>query len=294
MRNPRYDAERAMEMMKQNIKGDFIDDFSSYSACYVFSNENMSDYYPKFNMSDGKVLTVCGSGDQVLMSVLSGAHMVDCFDSNCLAYYNLMLKIGAIINLDYSDFCSLYNLPNRVCKRNEIYRKFNEKLNSSIRYFWDYIFINGEFFLGVKEFFPYFFKERDEEFYKVMSRISYLSEENFYKLKELLPKCEINFENCNFLDIFSKFSDSYNFINFSNISTYVDKINFIKVVRDAISNHLVVGGNIMINYSWCAAYSVSSIEDIGREFLAPQANISPVLYQGKESPSSIMFYNKKR
>ena len=294
MENSRYDAERAMEMMKKNMKGDFIDDFSIYSACYVFSNENMSDYYPKFNMMDGKVLTVCGSGDQVLMSVLSGARKVDCFDSNRLAYYNLMLKIGAISNLDYSDFCSLYNLPNRVCNRKEIYKKFNDKLDPSIKYFWDYIFINGEFFLGVREFFPYFFKERDEEFYKAMSRISYLSEENFNKLKVLLSKCEIEFKNCNFLDIFNNFSDLYNFINFSNISTYVDKINFIKVVRDSISNHLVPSGNIMINYSWYAAHSISSVDDIGKELLAPQVNISPVLYQGKESPSSIMFYSKKR
>lgn len=291
--NMHNDAFRALDMMMRNMKGDHIDDFSSYSACYSFSNENLSDYYPKFNMSDGRVLTICGSGDQVLMSVLSGAKRVDCFDSNCLAYYNLMLKVGAIMYLDFNDFCALYNLPNRVCNRKDIYRKFSENLSDSVKYFWDYIFINGEMVLCVKEFFPYFFKERDEELYKAMERISYLNEDNFYKLKDLLKNCEISFKHCDFLDVFQKFDGSYDFINLSNISTYVNRLDFIRTVREAISNHLNLNGNIMVNYSWYEANSILSINEIGDSLGAEQREVSSVLYQGKVNPGSILVYNKR-
>lgn len=291
--NVHKDASSALEMMKRNIKGDRIDDFSLYSACYVFSNENLSEYYPKFNMVDGKILTICGSGDQVLMSVLSGAKKVDCFDSNCLTYYNLMLKICGIMHLDYDEFCSLYNLPNRVCNRKSIYKKINNYLSADVKYFWDYIFINGEMLLGVKEFFPYFFKERDEELYKSIERIAYLDEKNFYILKELLKNCEITFKNCNFLDVFENFNDSYDFINLSNISTYLNQLDFVKIVREAISNHLSFNGNIMINYSWYEANSVSSINEIGNMLGASQRTVSSVSYQGKNNPGSIMVYSKK-
>lgn len=291
--NPHRDAERAIEMMKRNIRGDRIDDFSAYSACYVFSNENLSDYYPRFNMSNGKVLTVCGSGDQVLMAVLCGAKRVDCFDTNCLTYYNLMLKMNAVMFLDYSDFCSLYNLSNRVCDRKKIYKKFYDHLSPDVKYFWDYIFINGELSLGLEQFFPYFFKERDEELYKSAFRIAYLSEDNFIKLKELLKVSEVNFKKCNFLEVFNEYTDTYDFINLSNISTYIDRLDFVKKVREAVCSHLNDDGNIMINYSWKEANSIESINEIGVELGAEQREISSVLYQGKVNPSSIMVYGKK-
>lgn len=291
--DPHRDAECAIQMMRKNIKGDRIDDFSAYSACYVFSNENLSDYYPRFNMNNGSVLTVCGSGDQVLMAVLYGAKRVDCFDTNCLTYYNLILKMNAVMFLDYNDFCSLYNLSNRVCDRKKIYKKFYNYLSPDVKYFWDYIFINGELSLGVKQFFPYFFKERDEELYKAMERISYLSEDNFIKLKELLKVSEINFKKCDFLEVFDKYTDTYDFINLSNISTYIDRLAFVKKVREAVCSHLNDNGNIMINYSWGEANSIESINEIGSLLGAEQREISSVLYQGKINPSSIMVCSKK-
>lgn len=96
------DGLKTLEVISKN-KNDSIKyaDFSEFSPCYKFSNENLAAYYDKFNNSidNGRILTVCGSGDQVLSSILYGAKSIDCFDSNYLTYYGMMLKIYILLNI---------------------------------------------------------------------------------------------------------------------------------------------------------------------------------------------------
>lgn len=251
--NPIGDAREAIRMMHDNMKGNYMADFSEYSACYSFSNENLKECYPMFNMY-GKVLTVCGSGDQVISAVLNGAKEVDCFDSNILAYYNLKLKKYAIMSLDYEEFFFLYNLSNRTINRKKLYKKISEKIQEeNVKCFWDYIFYTAPLYLNTEEVFPYFFKKRDEDMEETINRIPYLSEENFYRLKELLPKCNINFAKCDIYNVFKHYKSKYDFINFSNIYDYVGKNNqekFKKFINYIKQNHLMRYGNIIINYSW--------------------------------------------
>lgn len=67
---------------------------------------------PYFDINNGNVLTVCGSGDQVLSSILYGAKKVDTFDSNKLAYYNLKLKLAVLKTLEYEEFINFYSIEN--------------------------------------------------------------------------------------------------------------------------------------------------------------------------------------
>lgn len=276
------DVKRARELMSAAmVDRDCNDSFGGFTLCYCFSNENLSEYYPKFISSGSSVLTVCGSGDQVLSAILYGAKKVDCFDNNKFSYYNLVLKIYAIKYLSFRDFYFLYNLSNRVVDREAIYNKFSSKIEPmDVSRFWNAIFH------GDSKGFPYLFRERNNDMTDILLRIPYMNEENFNKLKYLINSCEISFKLLNLFDVVNEYHDRYDFVNFSNILDYVDSDQFISFIKKVRSDYLNINGNIMVNYSWSEANSIDLYNSVSFSIGASQHSINP--HFANKSAGSIM------
>lgn len=283
------DALKAMKVMETNKRSKFpYVDFSMYSPCYKFSNENLSGYYPMFNIMGGDVLTVCGSGDQVLSAFLYGASRVDCFDSNMLTYYNLMLKAYCVKNLDYEDFLAFFGLAYYNWNMKNFYDGFKENIdNNNIRVFFDLLFDN---YISINNIY-----NNNETCYpeNLVSSIPYLNEEKYYKLKESIDISRINFVLCDLFDIYKHYNNKYDFINFSNICDYVDNlISFYGFIDDTRSNHLNDNGGIIVNYAWSRPYYDKINTTIAKRVSGYQKGIKTSGYN--DDCDSIIYIKKTR
>lgn len=261
--------------------------FSCFSPCYKFSNENLCGYYPKFNIDGGSVLTVCGSGDQVLSAVLYGAKKVDCFDSNRLSYYNMMLKVYAVKYLEYEDFLCFFGIADSDFDPKKIYNMFKNNISDkSIRIFFDLLFEKCPDISWM------YISDSDYDG-NLLNNIPYLVYDNYYKLKDLLNSCEITFKESDLFNVFDKFQNKYNFINFSNIYDYVQNyMSFCNFVIDAKRNYLTDDGSIMINYSWSKPYHRESINMTADIIGAYQTAVKSYDCNVNSQSNSIMYCKK--
>lgn len=220
--------------------------FSKMSPCYLFSNENLREYYPHFQLKNSNVLTVCGSGDQVMSSILYGAKNIDTFDSNKLAYYNLMLKIAALKTLSYENFLSFYSINDLTVDRLKFYDKVSNNIsNRDVKLFWDTIF--EDCFVN----FSWMFLGGADYNELVSKRIPYMDKQNFNILKDKIDDSNINFKNIDIFQIFDEFNKKYSFINLSNIYCYIkDKNKFIELNNKLKKYRLSNNGTILLNYNW--------------------------------------------
>lgn len=241
--------------------------FSKISPCYLYSNENISEYMPYFDINDGSVLTVCGSGDQVLSSILYGAKKVDTFDSNKLAYYNLKLKLAVLKTLGYEEFINFYSIDNSLIDRLKCYKDISDNiLNTDIKLYWDEIFKKSP-----NEFIYLFYGSAGSDDL-LKRRIPYLNYDNYVTLKENINNADINFKNIDLLQICNEFNGKYNFINLSNIYTYIkDKNKFIEFINNLKKLNLANNGSILLNYYW---NNKCGCDDIVFEYL--KANTIPI------------------
>lgn len=261
------EAEQAIKMCKVISNKSFKDfnrywirqdkAFQKYSQCYCFSNEILKEYYNRINFSNKDVLTVCGSGDQIIESLARGARKVDSFDSNKLTYYNLYLKIAAIKALKYDEFIKFYNLYSKDNKK-YIYTELRDAIKKEdIKLFWDKFFQNDEelfttFFLG--EHNNKNIESREESakisLTQAKNNISYLEEDTFKDVKKKINEDSITFKEMDIFDVKKKYNNKYDFINFSNIFNYIDTKKFISYIKQLLEDNLYNDGEIILDYIW--------------------------------------------
>ncbi|MBQ9182130.1 MAG: DUF3419 family protein [Bacilli bacterium] len=276
------DAKKTLEQIKkQNKKIVKWDDeelsFENFAPTYSFSNENLKDYFNFFDIKNGNVLTVTGSGDQVITSILHGAKNIDCFDSNTLSYYNLMLKLNAIKSLDVEDFLTLYNILTPVKNRKKYYLKFNESISQeNIKIFWDFIFSKkGDLFREC------FINKTDK-----LDGIDYLDIEKYKSLQNI--NSNINFKKCDVFELPNKYHKKYDFINLSNIYNFIDNSDdFVDLINILDNKNLKENGKILVTYSWKKPNFYSKINYISKKLNARQIRVN------KTSDDSIVVYTKK-
>ena len=92
-----------LELAQLIVRGSFInfnykEAYSKTSSIYKFSNENISAYFNHLQNKEN-VLSVIGSGNQILNTILGGTRNIDCFDISIFPEYYLQLQIASIISL---------------------------------------------------------------------------------------------------------------------------------------------------------------------------------------------------
>ena len=191
---------------------------------YIYATEMINEYYSLFDLKNKNILTICGSGDQVLNALFLDAKKVTCFDLNIYSKYILNLKIASILILELKEFINYYG-NNKINQGFDykIYTKIREVLDNTTKSFFDNLY--KEFnFDGKKVANSEYFRKRA----KVQERSTkefnlYLKNEESYKyLRKILKEKTFNFILESVLDISSKIKDQkYDLINLSNVQNYV-------------------------------------------------------------------------
>ncbi len=262
------DLKDTLKMIKNNNSNDryaWMETSITYdhiSQCYAFSNEDLNWYYPLFDIRGKDILTVCGSGDQVLSAILYDANSVDVFDCNKLAYYHLMLKISAIKSLDYKDFIKFYMLEKFEDERRNYCNVIEKNISDeNVRLFWGQIFLDKDnlshCFIGNRVNPNMFSKE-----------IPYLNKKEYNILKSKLDTAKINFKNVDIFKTVDVFNKKYSFVNLSNILYYIlDKQAYIHFIHLLSSERLKENGSILLNYYWD-----DSLPDVRNEIVYQNIN----------------------
>lgn len=210
---------------------------------YPFTNENIKGYYSKIDFKDKNILIVTSSGDHILNALLNDVKSIDAFDTNPLAKYYSELKIAAIKALSLEEFIIFfYNKNNLLVNKHyfskEIYNKIKKHLKDDYKLFWDYVFENFDKKSIIKS---HLFTDDFLDLKNLLRVNSYLNEDNYYKLREVLNKKNINYYDCSFQNIIN-LNKKYDVLILSNIAAffeneyYKESLKEFKNIIDKISN----------------------------------------------------------
>ena len=204
-----------LELAQLIVRGDYINfkydqAYGNTSSIYRFSNEDITSYFHHLQNKD-KVLTVIGSGSQILNGILAGTRDFDCFDISIFPEYYLYLQLASIIALSKEEYLEYYFSEDRdVLFCDDLYYMISDKLTGKYKEFWDtlYMFDDGIYIYNSLLFkYDLFFKKN------VIENNPYLQDDNYEKLKLILQTENIRI-NTVVADITKvNFSNKYDLIN---------------------------------------------------------------------------------
>lgn len=306
MTRAELDAEQALDLI---INPEDHDNFTEYSMTYFTTTENITGYFDLLDWSNSdKILTVCGSGDQVLNAILYGSTIIDTFDSNKLAEYILDYKIAAIKSFNFQEFkyfiyCIMNNLYAEELFNYKILRRF---LTEKGKMFWDIMYekysnvnviYDGNLFQNIC------FQSTNK--YK-NKRNKYINNEYYYDLlRKKIWNIILKFYNLNLLDLPNNCDKDYSKVFLSNISDYLYMIyennylvNFKTFIEKDLSKNIRVDGEIIASYLYANSQlgnSTKSKEDREKVFgsMFIEERFESVYSDKKYNTDSILIYRKR-
>lgn len=234
--------------------------FTKYCPVYIFTTENISGYLNTLDVKGKDVLVPCASGDHILEAINKGAKSVDVFDINIYSYHMARLKIAAVKALSKEEFLNFFvrktdddTINEKIFDRQVYESKIRKCLPVYSRNFWDVAYnswknnhakLNKSKNLLHSGLFVHNFATQDG----MIKLLDYLKDDNYDKLKEklsIMDEENIEFFNCDIVDIESHLEKKYDIIMLSNIQDYADeiysvtdKITGLRKYREFIKNTL--------------------------------------------------------
>lgn len=196
-----------------------------YDCSYIHkcTNENMNSPAYIEQLRDRRdILTVIGSGDQVLNSILLGSENIDAFDISRFPKYFLGLKIAAIKVLTYDEFIAFFFNYKKSFPRN-LYKKVVSTMDGELKEFWSKIASPKLFTTNYSPRSVYFsglFVNDQDASLRAIKLNPYLNERNYYLLKKKIDNVRINCLTGNIMNLGDQINKRYDFINLSNIYMY--------------------------------------------------------------------------
>jgi Protein of unknown function (DUF3419) len=115
-----------------------LEPMTSEAHMYIYATEMVGSYYAKIGLVGKSVLTIIGSGDQVIDAYYHGASQVVGFDLNRRSLLFIDLKITAIKLLDYAEFLTFFGHTFQDGSlAYETYLKLRNHLKEDSRVFFD-------------------------------------------------------------------------------------------------------------------------------------------------------------
>jgi len=234
--------------IKARIKSDTPTLFTSTSHIYRATNENMKDkHYIECLQDKEKILSVIGSGDQILNSILLGSKEIDAFDISRFPKYFLDLKIAAIKLFDYEEYLSFFSGNNAFNRK--MFKRVIETIKGDSKEFWESV--------------AYAKKVNPKKLYRSslftgnlnIDYNPYLEESNFYQLKRKIKDAHISYTTGNILNIGKELTKDYDCINLSNICMYQSEMyvdypgkTYEGKFRSFIRNLRINPNGVVLNY----------------------------------------------
>lgn len=215
------------------------DFFHTTSAIYKISNERIQDYY-SYLIGRDKVLSVIGSGDQILNLILEGTKEIDAFDISSFPKYFLYLKIAAVKALskeEYIDF--FYDANNRDEVYDDMYDRISFYLDDEISEFWDSLF---NFFDWKEIYNSTLFSSEPYIASNAINQNKFLQCDAAYEtLRESLNNVVINMYVGDIFNLSCRIDGSYDLVYLSNIvyynnpGKYKEMLSYFKLTDNGIT-----------------------------------------------------------
>lgn len=216
--------------------------FHSESFIYKKTNEKLNEFIDLLLNKD-KVLSVIGSGDQILNTLLTKPSKIDAFDISVFPKFFLKLKIASIKSLSRDEYIKFFFSTTETFL-DEYYDdlyfdKIRKELDIEAEDFWTYLFQYNDWYDIYNS--TLFSSESVFEEQAIMQN-KYLDNDEYYHLRDILQSVQINYIESNLLDL--KINDTYDLIYLSNILEYVKKSAYF----DKIDELSVKNKGIIISY----------------------------------------------
>lgn len=192
--------------------------FHTTSAVYKISNERTQDYY-SYLIGREKVLSVIGSGDQILNLILEGTKEIDAFDISSFPKYFLYLKMAAIKALSKEEYIEFfYEVSHRSEVYDDMYDRISFYLDDEISSFWDSLF---NFFDWQDIYNSTLFSSEPYIAANAINQNKFLQCDAAYEeLRRALDDVVINVYEGDIFDLSCKIDGTYDLVYLSNIVYY--------------------------------------------------------------------------
>lgn len=219
------DIEKDIFIARKIIQGNYNFKEGHYNTIYNMTNEKLALYFKYFPIKGGTVLTVLGSGDNVLQAACCGANRIYAFDYNPLALYMAKLKIKSFSILERNEFLNyLYNIDYRRYFDASYYKKVRDYLDSNTMKFWDSLY---------REFNNHEITDsliNNGDSYINRSIDGFLNRDKYYQTKNNLENIDIQYLCSDVFDIFDKIPSDikFNAVLLSNIFDWMNLEDAVK------------------------------------------------------------------
>jgi SAM-dependent methyltransferase len=203
----------------------------------------VSSYYSVLGIKDKRILSIIGSGDQIIDAYFLGAKEVFGFDINKYASFMLELKVAAIFNLTYLEFIKFFgsNMNNGALDF-KLYNHLKKDLSKKAEKFFTKIYqeFDGN---GKKLIKSDYFRQRS------MMKTSAYRINTFLKNEKSYLRCREIMENkklqsleldINDIAISKNLKGKFDIINLSNVLNYLtantSDSDILKVLDKVIKN----------------------------------------------------------
>jgi hypothetical protein len=209
------------------------------SPMYIYATEMVSEYYSGLNMKGKKVLTITGSGDQVINAYFFGASKVVGFDICARAFFMLDIKASAINKLTYFEFIKFFgsDMSNGSFDFN-LYNKLKGGLSPKTRRFFNQAYKDFKND-GKKLIESDYFRQRSTIEVSPFDINSYLKNEKTYiKCRAIIKGKQLQFLELDVADILTnrKLKGKFDIINLSNVPNYLTANSTKKQVLDILKD----------------------------------------------------------
>ena len=231
------------------VRGSYLNinkNFDTTSSIYKFTNEDISSYFHHLE-NKKEILTVIGSGNQIINSILAGTTSIDCFDISIFPEYYLQLQLTSILTLSKEDYLKYYFSNNSdELFGDYFYEKIRQNLKGKYKKFWDHLYMFDD---GIDIYNSLLFRQDIYNKNNIINLNPYLQENNYEKTKHILQTEKIKI-NPIITDITkTKITKEYDLINLSNILSYhFNKHNLQELINYLNNNFSLTTSGEIINY----------------------------------------------
>ena len=195
----------------------------SKAPMYLHATEMVDTYYSRLGLEGKSILTIIGSGDQVLDAIFHGAREVAGFDVNLYSVYITKLKIAAISNLSHAEFLKYFGSGTTPASLDYgLYLKFRGGIHGVVRDFFDslYKYYKNNGSRMVKSS---FFAQRHYTS-PIGLVVGYLkSDANYQRMRKRLRAAKLDLVICNIVDLQSCKGikgQRFDIVNLSNVPNF--------------------------------------------------------------------------
>ncbi len=232
-----------------------------YTPMYVYTTEKVSEYYKKLNIKNKKILTIAGSGDQLINAYLLGASEVVIFDLNKLSKFITLLKITALKTLTYKEFLKFFgeNIDDSTLSYT-LFKKIRKKLDNETNHLFEslYSYFN---YSGKHIVHSNFFHQRGYLITNIRDRNDYLKNStNYLKARESVENKKIKFIFSDVNDLTFKIKDKFDIINLSNTPTFLVKHIYKNNPLEEFYKNIILKLNKLLNPGGVLFFYVYSLD----------------------------------